>query len=106
MNHYDELIQVLDVLSSSSKWTGNWSNGEAIGEKKFVYVPYNGAKYTSLTIPTINNEPDLSRPFVGKILMPNYILVQVRFVPLGKTWPEFLSWLKTMVNNPESLLDE
>lgn len=97
------LTEILEILENSNKWTANWIDG---GYRKFIYVPETTQRYTTLYIPlTIDSQPDLTSDFVGRILTEKYILVTVHFNPKGKTWNQFLVWLKTMITNPDSLLD-
>lgn len=103
MKNYKQLLQVIETLETSSKWTGNF---ELEGYKKFVYIPNNGSRYTSLSIPLINNEPDLTREWVGRILTDQYILVQVVFLPTDQTWAHFVEWLGTLVYNPNRLIHD
>jgi len=103
MKNYKQLLQVIETLETSSKWTGNF---ELEGYKKFVYIPNNGSRYTSLSIPLINNEPDLTREWVGRILTDKYILVQVVFLPTDQTWAHFVEWLAALVYNPNRLIHD
>lgn len=110
MKNYKQLLQVIETLETSSKWTGNYEvqgfDGSYQKCKKFVYVPNNGSRYTSLSIPLINNEPDLTREWVGRILTDQYVLVQVTFLPTDQTWPHFVEWLGTLVYNPNRLIHD
>ena len=107
METVKDLSLILEKLVNSNKWTGSWTNadGEWLTYAKFTYIPNNGSKYTSLTIPLVNNEflPDLSKEWVGNVMTDDYYLVKVLFNPGGKTWKQFTEWLKLMVNNPQIL---
>jgi hypothetical protein len=103
MKNYKQLIQVIETLETSSKWTGNY---ELEGYKKFVYIPRNGTRYTSLSIPLINNKPDLTREWIGRILTDQYILIQLEFLPTDKTWSHFTDWLTALVYNPNRLIHD
>ena len=97
MKNYQQLLETFDVLVNSSKWTGNYDYGTY---KKFVYVPRNSNRYTSLSIPTIDDQPDLTGLWIGRILTEKYILLEVHFNPSNKNWSQFSDWLMAMVNNP------
>ena len=103
-----DLSQILEKLVNSNKWTGyiEDENGQKMAYAKFIYVPENGSRYTSLTIPLINKEfmPDLSKEWVGRVMTDDYYLVKVLFNPSGRTWQQFTEWLKLMVNNPQTLV--
>ena len=103
MKNYKQLIQVIETLETSSKWTGNYDYGTY---RKFIYVPRNSKRYTSLSIPTIDHEPDLTGLWIGRILTQEYILLEVHFNPSNKNWSQFSAWLMAMVNNPESLIND
>ncbi len=103
MKIYKQLIQVIETLATSSKWTGNYDYGTY---RKFIYVPKNCKRYTSLSIPTIDDEPDLTSVWIGRILTQEYILLEVHFYPSNKNWSQFSAWLMAMVNNPESLIND
>lgn len=96
------LTEVLETLENSPKWTGNWKEN---GYKKFIYVPANSGRFTTLYIPIVNGEPDLTSPWIGRVLTQQYILVTLHYDPNGKTWEHFLQWLSLMVTNPDALLD-
>ena len=104
MNNYKELVEILEVLENSQKWTGNWIDQ---GYKKFIYVPRNKQRYTALRIPlTENNEPDVTRHWVGTVMTGQYHLITMTFVPTGKSWAQMTEWLNALVYNPELLLNE
>lgn len=104
MNNYKELVEILEVLENSPKWTGNFIDQ---GYKKFIYVPRNNQRYTALTIPlTENGEPDVTRHWVGLIMSESFHLCTMTFTPSGKSWDQMLEWLNALVNNPELLLNE
>ena len=110
MKNYKQLLQVLETLETSSKWTGNYEvegfQGSYQKCKKFVYIPRNGTRYTSLSIPIVNGIPDLTKEWVGRILTDQYVLVKVVFLPTDKTWSHFQDWLSALVTNPNRLIHD
>jgi hypothetical protein len=109
MKKYD-LLAVTSLLEKSDKWLAHYYEQYPILNAVYHYAPKHPmGRWCKVVIPLKpggGRKPDLTKPWLGKIMSQDYGMVTIMYKPEGSraNFEVFAHWLHLLVSDPERLM--